>query len=436
MVSFFLPLLVFVSLYSGSSLWCSSGEPGSFTTLSPLVAMLPALVAGWFLSPGPSAHRLKTLTEGMRHPDIVTMSLIFLLAGAFSEVSKATGSVQVLAGSLVASVPATLVPPALFLACAFVSTAMGTSMGTIAALTPVALELGRHTGTDPAWTAGIVVSGAMFGDNLSLVSDTTIAACLSQHADMKAKLANNARVALPAALMMLGILALLCPTPTSDTAGLAAPFAARSILLLLPYGVLLGLAFAGVPVLAVLVIALGSAVVTGVVGHPGTSVRVWCSCVAEGFRAMHEIVFLSWMMGGLSALSGHKLHDITRHLVEGLRRLHGGRRLAQLVVAALVGTLDMLVANNTVAILMAGPVARDIARTCHILPHRMATTLDIFSCVMQGIIPWGAQIILVSSLASVSPLHVVPKVLYCPLLGLSALAAILLDRKKHPTTDR
>src|SRR5690606_20814665 len=322
--------------------------------------------------------------------------------------------------------PPALLLPGLFLAAAFVSLSIGTSMGTVAAVAPIALGVADAAGLDRVLVTGAVVGGAMFGDNLSIISDTTIAATRSQGAQMRDKFRENLRIALPAALATAALLAVL-----GDPAPVAAP-AAVSPWLALPYLLVLALALLGLDVVLVLGIGLVAAGLAGVLLGEGYGPARFAGDVWTGFEGMVEIVLLSVLVGGLAALirAGGGLEWLAGAIAR-FAGGHTGRRAGEFSIAALSAGADALTAHNTVAILVSGELARDIAGRHGISPRRAASVLDVFACVAQGVLPYGAQILLAASLASVSPLALAGRVHYCWLLALVAVGFMLWpDRRR------
>jgi Na+/H+ antiporter NhaC len=308
----------------------------------------------------------------------------------------------------------------LFLIGAFISTAIGTSMGTIATLAPLAASLAAQGAISPTIGMATVISGAMFGDSLSMISDTTIAAVMSQEADLRAKLKLNAQVASVAALITLVILFF---SQESSISVAAKPY---DLWLITPYIFLISLALLGVNVFVVLVLSIGMA---GLVGfsHHGYDVIALSKDMAKGFVSMHDIMLLSLLVGGLSGLTGKGSEKLGLILSTWLSK-HGGQHSAQLVIGKMVSVFDLLLANNTVAIIFSGQMARDIAKKHKIPPHYSATWLDTFSCTFQGIIPYGAQVLLASAIGGISPLSLMPHVYFCYALGVVSVGFILFRK--------
>ncbi len=411
------PLLLFLALFFGAGLYFTSlGDPMGFYQLRAPVAILPALaLAAWIawrrgLKPG------ETLLQGMGDPNIVLMCLIFLLAGAFAYVSKAVGAVDAVVSLGIGALHPALLLPGLFLIACLVSLAIGTSMGTIAAVVPIALGVADASGLDRALVVGAVVGGAMFGDNLSMISDTTIAATRTQGAEMRDKFRENFRIALPAAIATMVLLGFAGDSAPVEADTTASPWLA------LPYLVVLVLALVGLDVLLVLGIGLVLAGAFGLVLADDYDVVQYVGDIWVGFEGMVEILLLSLLIGGLGALM--KASGGLAWLAQVIARFargHTGRRTGEFSIAALSATADAFTANNTVAILVSGSVAKDIAVRHGISPRRAASVLDIFACVPQGLLPYGAQLLLAASLASVSPFALAGKVWYCWLLAVVAI---------------
>ncbi|MBD9477959.1 Na+/H+ antiporter NhaC family protein [Pseudoxanthomonas sp. PXM02] len=420
------PLLLFLALFFGAGLYYTAqGEAMGFYQLRAPVAILPALALGVWLARRRGVPAQQTLLQGMGDSNVMLMCLIFLLAGAFATVSKAIGAVDAVVALGLGALPPSLILPGLFLVAAFVSLSIGTSMGTVAAVVPIALGVADAAGLDRVLVVGAVLGGAMFGDNLSIISDTTIAATRSQGAEMRDKFRENFKIALPAALLTIVLLATL-----GDAAPVQAPEAA-SAWLVLPYVLVLALALAGLDVVLVLGVGL---VISGVFGFAlaqDYDIVSFAGDIYLGFESMVEITLLSILIGGLAALiKATGGLDWLAQVIARFARGHKGRRSGEISIAALAAGSDALTANNTVAILVTGSLAKDIAERHGISPRRAASVLDIFACVVQGVLPYGAQILLAASLAAVSPLALAGSVHYCWLLALSALLFMLWPARR------
>ncbi len=418
----FLPILLFVVIYVGTGIYFSLlGVNNAFYQLSPTVAIIPAIALGWLLDGGTKDQKLHRFLEGVRHPDIITMCIIFLLAGAFSSVTTSIGSVSSTVNVALSCISPQFLLIGIFLTAAFISISIGTSMGTIATVAPIAAGLASQGAFSVINGIATVVGGAMFGDNLSIISDTTIAAVMSQEADMKAKLRINALVAGIASIITIAVLFFV------QDANVALGFKDYALLLVTPYIVLMALALLGVNVFITLLLSLVFAWFIGYVHH-GYTLFAFSNDIVKGFASMHEIMVLSLMVGGLSGLAGKSTQELTQSLSRWISKTGGSKKTAQLIIAAIVSGFDILLANNTVAIIFSGEIARDIAKRYHIPPHYSAAWLDIFSCVFQGIIPYGAQVLLASTIAGVSPLHIMPHVYYCYILGMVSIIYISTKR--------
>ncbi len=421
-----LPLLVFLALFLGSGIYHSQlGTDFAFYQLKAPVAALVALVVALCLGRESLNKKLDTFIAGVGDNTIVLMCLVFLLAGAFAAVTKAIGGVDATVNAGLSILPEQLVLPGLFVVAAFLATAMGTSMGTIGALAPIAVGFAQATGLDMPLTMGAVIGGAMFGDNLSIISDTTIAATRSQNVGMRDKLLMNLRIALPAAIATLLLLAWL-----GNSADASEPREVVNWLLVLPYIAVLALAVSGLNVILVLLAGILFSGACGLLLTPEYGVLKLGNDIYAGFEGMLEIMLL---IGGLSALM--KSQGGLQWLNNSISRITqaiavGQRRAGEIAIALLVSIANLFVANNTVAIILSGEVAKNIADAEDVDPKRSASLLDIFSCVVQGVIPWGAQILLAGSLAGLSPLALVSSVYYCWLLALAALVSIILGRPR------
>ncbi|MGI4850954.1 MAG: Na+/H+ antiporter NhaC family protein [Janthinobacterium lividum] len=416
------PILLFICLYVGSGLYFSSqGVENAFYQVSPTFAILPALALAWALLKEDTQTRMNRFLDGVRHRDIITMCLIFLLAGAFSTVTKAIGSADSTIHLALNFISPQFLLIGLFLTTSFIATAIGTSMGAVATLGPIAAGLASQGAFPLELAMATVVGGAMFGDNLSIISDTTIASIMSQGANLQEKLKINIKVAAIAFAITVIILFFAHDhTMILETR----PY---SWMLITPYIFLILLASFGVNVFISLVFAL---VWSGIIGfwHSGYDIFHFGRDIVSGFQSMHEIMLLSLLVGGLSGLT----YKGSEALIASLNKFSStrfGKRAGQLLIAKIVSIFDILLANNTIAIIFSGEVAKEIAKKYHIPSHYSASWLHIFSCVFQGIIPYGAQILLASSIAGVSPLSLISQVYYCYALGIVAVLYILFNRK-------
>lgn len=419
------PLLLFLALFFGAGLYFTAqGEPMGFYQLRAPVAILPALALAVWLAHRRGLAAGELLLRGMGDPNIVLMCLIFLLAGAFAYVSSAIGAVDAVVSIGLSAVPSALVLPGLFVLSGLIALAIGTSMGTIAAVVPIALGVADASGLAPALVVGTVIGGAMFGDNLSIISDTTIAATRTQGAQMRDKFRENVRIAVPVAVATAVVLGVLGAASPIDAEPIGSPW------LMAPYLLVLALAVAGVNVLVVLALGIVLAGAFGLVFTDDYRPVAFVGDIWSGFEGMTEILLLSLLIGGLGALTkaGGGLAWLAL-AIERVARGRRGRRAGEFSIAALSTTADVFTANNTVAILVSGSVARDIAEQHGISPRRAASVLDIFACVAQGVLPYGAQILLAASLSAVSPLALAGSVYYCWLLAIATLVFIAWPRR-------
>lgn len=426
-----LPLGVFLSLFLGTGLWFTlHGQADAFYQLRATVAVLPAIALALWL--GRRCRPLDTLLAGMGNTDVMLMCLIFLLAGAFAAVSKAIGGVDAVVWLTLSAIPPWLALPGLFLVAGFVALAMGTSMGTIAAVAPIALGVADAAALEPALALGAVLSGATFGDNLSLISDTAIAASRLQGASMSDKFRANFGLALSAAIASLILLAAL----GGGGAATPPPVTPVSPWLALPYLVVLALALIGIDVLIVLSVGLLLAGGFGLALTAGYTPAVFSNDIYAGFQGMFDIVLLSLLVGGLAALASAQ--GGLAWLAQRIAALAGGggQRSGELSIAALSTVIDVFTANNTVALLVSGSTAREIAQRHGVSPARSASLLDVFACVTQSVLPYGAQILLAASIAKASPLQLLGKVHYGWLLALVALTSIAAKRPRAAAVTR
>ena len=427
-----IPLIVFLTLFIGVGTYLSlQGVDFAFYQLPAPIAALPAVMLALLLSKDKLNRAIEQFLGGVGHKDIIAMCMIYLLAGAFAAVAKASGGVDATVNLGLSAIPTSMILPGIFLISAFIATAMGTSMGTIAAVAPVALGIADSAGMSIPLTAGVVLSGAMFGDNLSIISDTTIAATRSQGCEMRDKFKENIRIALPAALIAIVIFAF------NSTATQVPETGPIEWLKVLPYITILILAVSGMNVFVVLTIGilLAGGVSLGSVENYGMT--DYAQDIYAGFGNMQEIFLLSMLIGGLSELMRRQggLAFLT-NLVSGLIRAFGSShskqangRASELGIAGLVSMVNLCTANNTVAIIVSGSVARQLAEENNVSPRRSASLLDIFSCVIQGVLPYGAQVLLLGSVFNLSPLDIVANSYYCFALAIVAVVAVFI---KHP----
>ena len=422
-VSGLLPVAILLALFLGV------GIPfHEQVTLPAIVPFLAALGVA-FLQCRHRAfpERLNVVARAMGQTDVMVMCLVFLLAGAFAGAAEAAGCVTSTVNFGLSVLPSWATVAGLFVIASFASTAMGTSVGTITAIAPIAVGIAEATGMGAPLCLGAVVCGAMFGDNLSIISDTTIAATRTQGCDMRAKFRENLRLVLPAALITVALFIAVAPgggVPAGDH-----PF---SVPLLLPYLAVLVTALCGMNV--VLVLALGTLLSLGVgIGMGELPATEAFRAVGDGVAKMYDITAISLVVAGVLGLVRENggIDWLLQHVLRRVR----GRRGAQAGIAALVSAVDVATANNTVAIVMAGPVVRDVAQRHGVSPARAASIIDIYASVWQGLLPYGAQLLAAAAAASVTPAALLPWLFYPILMGLTVPVVLLLRgivrRRQH-----
>ncbi|MBI9111358.1 Na+/H+ antiporter NhaC family protein [Maridesulfovibrio ferrireducens] len=415
------PLALFLVIFLGTGFSLTmNGANMAFYQLSATVAILPAIAWAIWMGKGKIKEKINVFLSGSGESGIITMCMIYLLAGGFASVAKSIGGVESTVNLGLSIVPASMVLPGLFIIAAFIATAMGTSMGTIAAIAPIAVGVAGKTDISSALLMGAVVGGAMFGDNLSMISDTTIAATRTQGCEMGDKFKMNFLIAIPAALVTVIILYIV------GEGGQVLHEGTYSLLKVLPYLIILVMAVIGVNVF----IVLGSGIVfTGIVGllsMADFSILKFSQDIYTGFTGMQEILVLSLLIGGLGELI--KYHGGITYIINFIGKLTRGTkstRAGEFSIGALSVFSDLCTANNTVAIILTGGMAKEIAKSHNVDPRRSASLLDIFSCVIQGLIPYGAQILLAGSISQLSPLEIIGNMYYCYILAFVAVISII-----------
>ncbi|OIU73025.1 Na+/H+ antiporter NhaC family protein [Rossellomorea aquimaris] len=407
-----LPLVIFVALFLGAGI-----ISGDFYAFPVLVSIIIAAVAALLMNRKESLNaKVERFAKGAGHPDIMIMVFIFLLAGAFSGVAEKMGAVDSTVNLALTVLPENLLIVGLFIIAAFVSLSMGTSMGTIAALAPIGVGISSGTDISMPVAMATVIGGAMFGDNLSFISDTTIAAVRTQKTEMKDKFKVNFFIVLPAAILTMVILFFI--TAGNQSAVEAGTYDWVKIL---PYlGVIIG-ALAG---LNVFVVLFGGIVLSGIIGFADGSFTPssYFGSIADGMTGMAEIVILTVLIGGVVELIRYN-GGIQALLYLATRKILSPKG-AQLATAGLVSSTNLCTANNTISIIIAGPLAKEIGENYGVDARKSASILDIFSCSVQGLIPYGAQALLVAETAGISPLSVIPYAFYPILTAVCGLVAI------------
>ncbi len=422
------PFAVFLGLFLGTGVVLSlQGIDFAFYQLPASIAIIPAILVAIWLGKDSIDEQIAQFIQGAGHPNIITMCIIYLLAGAFATVAKATGSVDASVQLGLSMFPDYLLLPGLFLVAAFISTAMGTSMGTIAAIAPIALGFIESANLDASIVAGVIISGAIFGDNLSFISDTTIASTRSQGAQMKDKFKVNFKFAVPAALICIAIFASL---------GISVPYEQVddiNVIGLVPYIMILILALCGVNVLVVLLMGIVLAAGVGMLNND-YQLSSWVSDISQGFGNMQDIFILALFIGGLSELVKRQggLAALTHTVEKFARKLNPNnhKRAAGLGIASLAFSCNFFTANNTVSIIVTGETAKDLATDGNLSPAHSASILDIFACINQGLLPYGAQALLLGATLKISPIEVVSSAYYPMILLVVASIAFWRVTKK------
>ncbi len=427
-----LPILCFLVVFIGMGVWLND-----FYAMPAIVGFLIALGVAFCQNRKRSfSEKMEDVAHSMGDSNVMIMCLVFVMAGGFSGAVQAAGGVDSTVNFSLSILPPSVAVVGLFIIGCFISTAMGTSVGTIAALAPIAVGISDKTGIVGALCIGAVVSGAMFGDNLSMISDTTIAATRTQGCEMKDKFRENFKIVLPAAVISLILFLILASggdyTFTGDRS--------YNLFKILPYLVVLIGALLGMNVFVVLALGIVLSLVVGVT----TGAFAWTDMFrvvfegpdgAGGIKNMYDITVISIVVAGIIGLV--KANGGIDFILNGIKKRVKTPKGAQLEIAALSSLVDISTANNTVAIVMAGPIAKDISNEFSISPKRTAAILDIFTSVWQGIIPYGAQILYACAGAAavgmtLSPVELLPYLFYPILMGISAVVFILLfgNRKK------
>ncbi len=411
-----LPLVVFLALFLGSGIYFNAkGVDFAFYQLPAPVAAVVGVIVAFMIGKGSMNEKMDTFVSGVGESNIIIMCIIYLLAGGFSAVASAMGGVDSTVNFGLSIIPPSLILPGLFVIAAFVATAMGTSMGTISAVVPIAVDMAIKAQLPLAVAVGAVVGGAMFGDNLSMISDTTIAATRTQGCEMRDKFIMNFMIALPAAIITIIVMIIF------GTSGQIPAELEYSLMKIIPYIAVLVLALMGMNVFLVLIIGIALGGVIGLIDGSFTLIA-FTQTIYEGFTSMQEVFILSLLIGGLAALISKE--GGIDYLLNAISSKIKSTKGAELGIAALVSVADICTANNTVAIVITGPMAKQIADENGVDPRRSASMLDIFSCIWQGIIPYGAQLLLAGQLSGMSPLQIIPKLYYTYLLAVMGLLAI------------
>lgn len=422
------PLIILIGLIALFTTYAAIGGEGA-DNLSLTVAFMISSIYAVAISGGlPIKKRIDTYSRGAGASNLMLMLWIYVLAGAFAASAKAMGAVDATVNLALSILPASMILPGLFLAACFISLSIGTSVGTIVALVPIAAGLAHSVDTNLGLTVAIIVGGAYFGDNLSFISDTTVVATQTQECRMSDKFRVNAMIVIPAALVILAIYAAM-------GAGTKAPSHIGEVeyIKVLPYLVVLGTAIAGMNVMAVL--ALGSLLcgIIGISAHwmgmPNSySVFGWFSAMGNGVTGMGELVIIAMMAGGMLEIV--RENGGINFIIDKITARVKSKRGAELSIAMLVALVNLCTANNTVAILTVGNISKKIGDKFGVDNRKAASILDTFSCTVQGLIPYGVQMLLAAGLAHLTPTDILPYLYYPMAIGIAGLLAILIRYPK------
>lgn len=424
-----LPIGVFLLIYLGLGLLFEYGLkiPMGFYNIPIVIAFLVAILVACLQNKSLSFdEKLEIMGQGVGDKNIITMLLIFLVAGAFVGV-VGRSSAQSVAYFMLSLIPPQFAVAVLFIVACFVSTAMGTSVGTITLITPIAVEVAQASNFSVALCVGSIVGGAMFGDNLSFISDTTIAACNGQGCAMRDKFRGNFWIALPAAVATLVLILIL--TLGHDTTPIVESY---NLLQILPYVLVLAGGIAGINVFVVLLIGIASgAIIMLATGQ--TAATDLLASMGSGAAGMFETSMVAILVAAMCSLI--RVYGGFDALLSFIQSLFKGRKGGQLGMGLLVGAMDIATANNTVAIVMANPIAKEMSEEYGVTPQRTACLLDTFSCISQGIIPYGAQMLVAISATAelgvaLSAFQIMKYLFYPYLLLVSSLVAIFLVKEK------
>lgn len=413
------PLLVFIVLYLVTSIIARDFYKVPITVAFMVASIYAVIMAGGI----PLRKRIDIYSRGAGTGQMMLMIWIFILAGAFANSAKAMGSIDATVNLALTLLPANMLLAGLFLAACFISLSVGTSVGTIVTLTPIAAGVASQTGTALPLMVAVVVGGSFFGDNLSFISDTTIVATSTQGCRLSDKFRVNSYIVIPAAIAILAIYVVMgLHTQAPQKVGPV------SLLKVIPYLVVLLTAVCGMNVMAVLTLGIA---LTGAIGLIDGSFDFygWMGSMGQGIMGMGELIIITMMAGGLLEIIKHQggidflIQRMTRHIHT--------KRGAELAIAALVSLVDLCTANNTVAIITVGGIAKQIGDRFGVDNRKCASILDTFSCMMQGLIPYGAQMLMAAGLAALNPISILPYLYYPMAIGFTALLAILLRYPKH-----
>lgn len=413
------PLAVFVILYLVTSIIARDFYKVPITVAFMAASMYAVVTSGNI----PLRERIDIYSRGAAKGQMMLMIWIFILAGAFAHTAKVMGAIDATVNLALTLLPGNMLLAGLFLAACFISVSVGTSVGTIVALTPIAAGVAQQTGTSIPLMTAVVVGGSFFGDNLSFISDTTIAATSTQGCKLSDKFRVNSFIVVPAAVLILGLYLFMGQ-------GITSPHSVGdvSFVKVVPYLVILLTAVLGMNVMAVLSMGI---ILTGIIGILDGSFDIfgWFSAMGNGIVGMGELIIITMMAGGLLEIIKH--NGGIDFIIDRLTRHVSTKRGAEMTVAGLVSFVDLCTANNTVAIITVGGIAKQIADRFGVDNRKCASILDTFSCTVQGLIPYGAQMLMAAGLAQLNPISILPYLYYPFAIGIAAILSILLRYPKR-----
>lgn len=411
------PIVVFLLLYVAVSVII-----GDFYKMPLSIAFIIASMwALLFIPKMKIAERIEIFSKGAANSNVLYMIWIFFLAGAFSALAKGIGAIDATVNLALASLPTTFIVPGLFITACFISMSIGTSVGTIVALTPFACQLAQSTGTDTAFLVSVVLGGSFFGDNLSFISDTTIAATRSQKVKMNDKFKTNLWLALPAAIVTLGVY--ISVGDIQQTTHAATNSA--SWWNILPYLIVIVSAIFGVNVLLVLTMGILSCIAIALCGLADASLIDMCGYMGNGIKDMSDLIIVTLLAAGLLGVISY--NGGVKYIIQVLTSRISSSRGAQAVIAMLVSMVNLCTANNTIAIITVGDIAHKISQQFKLAPRKVASLLDTCSCIVQCLIPYGAQSLMAAGLAHLSPVAFLPYLYYTWALAVLVTLSIIFN---------
>lgn len=413
-----LPLAVFLVVYLVTSIII-----GDFYKIPVSAAFQISCIVAVAMSSGTLKDRINSFSRGASDRNIMLMTWIFIFAGAFASSAKAMGSIDATVNLTLNILPSNMILAGLFLASCFISLALGTSVGTIVALVPVAIGIAEQTGIDKAFITALITGGAFFGDNLSFISDTTIAATQTQGCAMRDKFKVNIMIVLPVAALLLVYYIF-----KGANLDLATQHHDVEWIKIIPYIIVIIAALCGVNVLTVLLLGIASSLVIGICTG-AISIIDFIGSMGEGINGMGELIIVTLLAGGM--LEHIRLNGGMDYITSKLTGKVHSKLGAELSIATLVSLSNICTANNTIAIITSGKIAKDISEKFNLDSRKVASILDTFSCFVQGIIPYGAQLLIASGLSKLSPIEIIEYLYYPFALGLAALLSILLRYPKR-----